>query len=63
MVVITAWWELVGHYLGRDFFDLWDNTALGHEGEGKTIGHDGVAPGTGLCTEINTKRRFLRLWC
>ncbi|XEG68245.1 creatininase family protein [Edwardsiella tarda] len=36
MVVVPAWWDLVGHHLGKGFFDSWDNTGLGHGGEGET---------------------------
>lgn len=36
IVVIPAWWEMVGHYLGGDFFASWNNTGLGHGGEGET---------------------------
>lgn len=36
IVVIPAWWDLVGHHLGKGFFDSWDNSGLGHGGEGET---------------------------
>lgn len=36
IVVVPAWWDLVGQHLGKGFFDSWDNTGLGHGGEGET---------------------------
>lgn len=36
IVVVPAWWDLVGHHLGKGFFDSWNNSGLGHGGEGET---------------------------
>ncbi|WP_145566530.1 creatininase family protein [Yersinia aleksiciae] len=36
IIYIPAWWDMVGKKLGGDFFDSWNNSGLGHGGEGET---------------------------
>lgn len=36
LIFLPAWWDFASHILEKGFFESWDNTGLGHGGEGET---------------------------